>query len=715
MPPSPEHQQFEHQPEIANLIEISPLPELVDMPDHNVILPPNPATAHLPEEQRLRPIAEAEEDAAVEGLLKGLVKYRDHERRLASNWKRYIEFGQGPYASAGGQPIHDPSLTTKDQQRPATPEDIYKLQKATLDAERQAIVSQLSERVKTGDGKRILERLQATANHIANGASAARAKSDTEEVALQSQTNRHNEAVSRNRSATGEPTTVEDAAKEINGEEELGKPRVRFFNRRSTRRRKQHEISEADKKIAEKDAALRNGETLSSYAPKVTVIVDEKKKQVSDPSIIGGTAQEGYDLHERQIDNAAARNANSWSNGDTHTRDDGTVVVYMKPYGDMMGDIVKEARKERDRHFNSANAEITRASEELGNHWPIDYGENSSIESQIKGLLSFGNNQANKLSRRDGGRGELIDQANKVNFRLLQRKITAHALNGDPQANYELFYTDDGGIYYNTSDGPRVVYEDGSRSAIEDGVFVRRQGDGQKWKAPAEAVALSDADTAAIETLRTTPGVTAGDWLNASSNAFSQWEASRNPVDKLRATAYEKIAHESMEETSATLRSTHIDHRADRIEAIQEELLAASTAGDPEAEQALRDEEAQLSAELRPYLDQYQRQRAEINKGMYWLGLLEAKPIPGPETPQRRFGWTALQGTMKSPAPYIQADGVVHWNRATLHGIEGDWQINPNGEAVLNVRFKDTTGADCIRHTRYSPDGSSESIEITVI
>lgn len=364
---------------------------------------------------------------------------------------------------------------------------------------------------------------------------------------------------------------------------------------------------------------------------------------------------------------------------------------------------------EHDRRRQAIQDRVDRVASDLRT-WgfqelPRRLGQERDIRMRLGTAVDALNNHRAYLGEHDSARAELIQQANRLRYRIEARNINFQdPLNRHPN---DPAYTVDRGIRINAGQADEaVLYENGD--VFVHGVRVNSAG---REVPPPDPVDLSDA-------VIIPAGVPA-------ETLVARWEESRLPEDAQMAHAAlgEEITNMRGDENRLTgeaerLRTNILGARnrvteiGTRVPNIDTRIADIDSNPSPTPEEttertALINERNTILAEERrlsvliPQMENNaravildrRRLRQRLNPAVYARLHIEAG-ANGPEPPEvsraRRIGSRILPGLVSAPeAPpstaLLCADGSITQNNVTINGRRGHWRIYADGRAVQTV------------------------------
>lgn len=627
--PHPATPVFENQPDVVAELSGSELPELSPVP--------RPGEYIADEEQRRN--ATTGENYITDNISDEIADLRDAQFKIAENYHDLRQNGNGSYTTHGiRRTMPDKTVIVLKG------EDAYNYQMERFAVKREALVQKLKSHIERGNGANVTLRLweeaaagqrpdvvQSLEDAAARGEGNLAGSSQAYVAAMQAM---------REAGRQGIPLATSEQASKSHP----------ASSRQQIKIRRHWDGTEKDRTpVIAMDEGQRESETAVSQA-------------LAAGALVRDAALASHARHLRAGEHAASRHDLKWTAGHSEGG-----IEFLESYNSFLSGIIEDANRERGEKLHTANLTIGQAAQRLESQPLADAHYDPGVEGEIEELLQTAGENIDGLSVKDERRGQLLTLLNKTRFRMLQRHITANIADGLDYSEYVAYYGDDGGIYINTTEGPRVIYEDGSASRQEGGSFVRRWGDGQEWTTPPEP-RIEAAFYDRVESIESRDEL-----KSLRDEAFVDWERLRRPDDKLRAAGY-------IEEYAVRL-----DHEAvtlyEQQSAMEAELQDLQALDEPNDEQRRRTTE--LMGNIRTAASDRQALHAEINRNRYWQGILSAESVP-PAGPAR-IGRIAMSGAVEPTPPHVLANGTLVWNILGEDNRLQSWEINPNGTATLRA------------------------------
>lgn len=298
------------------------------------------------------------------------------------------------------------------------------------------------------------------------------------------------------------------------------------------------------------------------------------------------------------------------------------------------------------------------------------------------------------MSPYDSERAESMKEWVIQSVRLHQRRILA----ADPTDTGLVRFTADRGVAVQTPDDVQLLYEDGSIGIQEVTGWKRYNTNGTEW-VPLQDTEHSEVDASYHKQLRKSD---TNELWELSTDSFNAWETERTDeaetIAAVTTAAFADSLAKLTEQHATYFNELDIKFNesddifnsvvAGRDAEISNLLSAMESPTDADKTTATNTVDAHI-AELKTARDDtvarrdaalegVRKSQESTNKTEYWRGFFA---VTKPEEAHKD----------KRGEAEMLTDGVVMWRNTVLNGIQGDWAIRKDGEAVITKSDGTTT------------------------
>lgn len=343
----------------------------------------------------------------------------------------------------------------------------------------------------------------------------------------------------------------------------------------------------------------------------------------------------------------------------------------------MLVDTVGTIQLEHDKRIEKASRPISEA-QRLVNEWPLGEMEPYASFSDAMAHLKQASQAIEKMPMADSARAELLHDWVITTLRLQQRRLF---LNGS-SASTE--FTVGGGVALNTPSGRIELHNDGSISRADSaGTMTRKNPDGTNWEAPALRQTippeLRELESASFDELGA-----------AYTDVASNWERNRHNQDQA---TVEYVSNLYTQKVKAVV--DHTERELEALNKLYEKKLSNSDKVIAQQIEKLQDQDDETAVEtikqaVNQEISQLRQERESIARRVE-----SATKLFSQTTYQRAF--IVATGETQPGAYIVTPGGKISVKNLSFLGIQGDWELNPDGSSKCHTPNGDTVA--------FSPSG----------